>query len=104
MALRMFVRALSLFVLGIIFTINFNSIFAIVIAILLPIEILIMILFMKKVFPHFGKIQKQLDDVNIIVHENVGGVRVVKAFSREEYEEARFTSANETYANTLLTI
>ena len=104
MALRMFVRALSLFVLGIIFTININSVFAIVIAIALPIEILIMILFMKKVFPHFGKIQKQLDDVNIIVHENVGGVRVVKAFSREEYEEARFTSANETYANTLLTI
>ena len=38
MALRMFIRALSLFVLGIIFTININSIFAIVIAILLPIE------------------------------------------------------------------
>ena len=104
MALRMFIRALSLFILGIIFAVSINSVFAIVIAVALPIEIVILALFMKKVFPHFGKIQTQLDDVNIIVHENVSGVRVVKAFSREEYEEERFVLANDTYANTLLTI
>ena len=104
MALRMFVRALSLFVLGIIFTIGINPMFGIVILIALPIEIIIMILFLKKVFPHFGKIQQQLDDVNIVVHENVTGSRVVKAFSREEYEDARFKDANETYTKTLLTI
>ena len=104
MALRMFVRASSLFVLGIIFTIGINSIFGIVIAVALPVEIIILLIFMKKVFPHFGKIQTQLDEVNVIVHENVTGARVVKAFSREEYEEERFIEANETYANTLLTI
>ena len=104
MALRMFVRALSLFVLGIIFTITINPIFGIVIAIALPIEVLILILFMKKVFPHFGRIQEELDEVNVVVHENVGGSRVVKAFSKEEYENERFISANDKYTNTLLTI
>ena len=104
MALRMFVRALSLFVLGIIFTLGINPIFGIVIAIALPIEILILILFMKKVFPHFGRIQQELDKVNVVVHENVGGARVVKAFSREEYETDRFYEANQTYTDTMLTI
>ena len=104
MALRMFIRALSLFVLGIIFTLRINSVFGIVIVCALPVEILIMILFMLKVFPHFGRIQKELDEVNVIVHENVMGSRVVKAFSREEYENERFNQANETYAHTLLTI
>lgn len=104
MALRMFIRALSLFVLGIIFTIRINSIFGVVIAIALPVEILIMLIFMKKVFPHFGKIQKELDEVNVIVHENVTGARVVKAFSKEEYEKERFVDANNTYTHTLLTI
>ena len=83
MALRMFVRALSLFILGIIFTLRINSLFGVVILFALPIEVLILIIFMKKVFPHFGKIQTELDEVNIVVHENVTGARVVKAFSKE---------------------
>ena len=104
MALRMFVRALSLFILGIIFTLGINPIFGIVIAIALPIEIVILALFMKKVFPHFGRIQKELDGVNVVVHENVIGARVVKAFSKEEYENERFITANNKYTNTMLTI
>ena len=104
MALRMFVRALSLFALGIIFTIGINPLFGIVIAIALPIEVVILFLFMKKVFPHFGRIQKELDEVNIVVHENVTGARVVKAFSKEEYENERFVETNDTYTETMLTI
>ena len=104
MALRMFVRALSLFILGIVFTIGINPLFGVVIAIALPIEIIILILFMKKVFPHFGRIQKELDEVNIVVHENVTGARVVKAFSKEEYENERFIATNDKYTETLLTI
>ena len=104
MALRMFVRALSLFILGIIFTLSINPVFGVVILIALPIEIIILALFMKKVFPHFGRVQKELDEVNVVVHENVTGARVVKAFSKEEYENDRFVEANETYTRTLLTI
>ena len=104
MALRMFVRALSLFVLGIIFTLGINPVFGVVILIALPIEIIILALFMKKVFPHFGRVQQELDDVNVVVHENVTGSRVVKAFSKEEYENDRFVGTNNRYTNTLLTI
>ena len=104
MSLRMFVRALSLFILGIIFTLNINSEFGIIIAIALPIEIIILVIFMKLVFPLYSKIQKELDEVNVVVHENVSGARVVKAFSKEEYENNRFITANDKYTETLLQV
>lgn len=104
MALRMLVRSLGLFVLGIIFTLRINSSFGIIIVIALPIEILIMLIFLKLVFPLFTKIQKELDQVNIVVHENVSGARVVKAFGKEEYELNRFINSNDKYTETLLTV
>ena len=54
MALRMLVRSLGLFVLGIIFTLRINPSFGIIIVIALPIEILIMFIFLKLVFPLFS--------------------------------------------------
>ncbi|MCF0116655.1 MAG: ABC transporter ATP-binding protein, partial [Bacilli bacterium] len=100
MSLRMLVRALSFFVMGIIATIGISSKFAYVIAILLALELVVMLIFMFLVFPKFGVLQKQLDRVNTIVHENVSGARVVKTFSKEEYEEKRFNEAIGNHANT----
>ena len=104
MALRMLIRALSFFILGIIFTLKINSRFGIVIAIVLPLEILVLLIFMKFAFPLFSIIQKKLDNLNTVVHENVSGARVVKAFCKEEYEEKRFDNANKDYSKTLLKI
>ena len=104
MAIRMMIRSLSIFVLGIVFTLSINSRFGLILAIILPLEVLIMFLFMKLVFPIFKIIQKKLDKVNTVVHENVSGARVVKAFGREEYEISRFDLANNDYANTLLKV
>ena len=76
-AIRMFIRALSFFVLGIVFTVRISAKFAIILAIVLPIEVLMIIWFMRKVFPIFTIIQKKLDKVNSVVHENLTGARVV---------------------------
>lgn len=102
--IRMFVRSFGLFVLGIIFTINIDSRFAFILLIALPLEIIVMIIFMKKTFPIFGVIQTKLDNVNTVVHENVTGARVVKAFSKEEYEYNRFNNVNTSYSDTLMTV
>ncbi len=104
MSIRMMIRSLSIFVLGIVFTIGINLRFGLILAIVLPLEVIIMFLFMKLVFPIFKIIQKKLDRVNTVVHENVSGARVVKAFGREEYEISRFDDANKDYANTLLKV
>ena len=102
--IRMFIRSFGMFSLGIIFTIMIDYRFALILTVALPFEIIVMLLFMKKAFPVFSVIQKKLDGVNLVVHENVTGARVVKAFSKEEYEVNRFDLANSSYADTLLYI
>ena len=100
--IRMFIRSFGMFALGIILTIMIDYRFAIILAVALPLEIVVMAIFMKKAFPIFSVIQKRLDNVNLVVHENVTGARVVKAFSKEDYETNRFENVNGEYAKTLL--
>ena len=45
-------------------------------------------------FPRFKKIQKLTDDLNNVVRENVSGVRVVRAFNAENYQEQKFEKVN----------
>lgn len=100
--IRMFVRSLGMFVLGILLTIKIDSRFAILLAIALPLEICVMIFFIRKTFPIFNVIQTKLDNLNTVVHENLTGARVVKAFSKENYEINRFYKVNDSYASTLM--
>ena len=97
MALRMFIRAASFFVLGIVFTLSISIRFGIILAIILPIEVIVIIFFARFAFPIFSVIQKKLDRVNTVVHENVTGAGVVKAFGKEDYEYDRFVEANNEY-------
>ena len=102
--IRMFIRSFGMFALGIIFTLTIDVRFAFILAVALPIEVIIMIIFMKKAFPYFSIIQTKLDKVNTVVHENVSGARVVKAFCKENYEDNRFKNVNGSYADTLLKV
>lgn len=94
MSVRMLIRTLMQFVGGIIFLLTINPSFGLILLVALPIELVIIILFIWKVSPMFLKVQMKLDDVNAIVQENVGGSRVVKAYNKEEYEKERFETAN----------
>lgn len=102
MCLRGLVRALSFFVMGIFFTLKISSQFGVVLLVILPIEIILLLIFIKLVFPIFRVIQSKLDRVNTVVLENTNGARVVKAFSKEEYEYNRFKNANDDYTKTNL--
>lgn len=44
--------------------------------------------------PRFKKIQQLTDDINNVMRENVSGVRVVRAFNAEKYQENKFASVN----------
>lgn len=94
MALRMFVRSPLMFLGGIFMALSLNVNFAVVIAISLPIQLLTIFLVLAKASPLFTIVQDKLDKVNSVVQENVSGARVVKAYVREDYEEARFDKAN----------
>jgi len=54
---------------------------------------------MKMSYVRFAKVQKAIDHVNTVVQENLMGVRLVKAFGRQNSEEAKFETANETLAS-----
>ena len=60
-----------------------------------PVVIVIMILAALKMMPLFRQMQEAIDDVNHTLREQITGMRVVRAFVREDYETARFTKANQ---------
>ena len=52
--------------------------------------------------PKFKKIQKLTDNLNRITRENLTGIKVVRAYNAENYEEKKFTNANKELTNTHL--
>lgn len=72
---------------------------AIIFIITIPLIVLVITLIMKKSIPMYKIIQKKLDNISLITRENVEGIRVVKAFSKEESEINRFNKANEEFVD-----
>jgi ATP-binding cassette subfamily B multidrug efflux pump len=60
---------------------------------ILPIALVLFMIFGSKMGPLFLKIQKRLDKVNTILQENLSGIKVVKAFTREKSEQKKFDGA-----------
>ena len=57
-------------------------------------------LIVKHVSPMFSSLQERTDDVNLAVQENLSGIRVVKSFVREDYEEEKFRKRNDALRST----
>jgi ATP-binding cassette, subfamily B, multidrug efflux pump len=68
---------------------------ALMMAAFVPVIVILVWLFGRKAQPLFAGVQERLDRLNTVLQENLAGVRVVKAFVREEHEARRFDAANE---------
>ncbi len=66
----------------------------------IPILILIMVLIIRYTAPRYSVIQKDVDNLNLVVRENVTAIRTVKANVREDFEIDKFDKANSNVANT----
>ena len=66
---------------------------ALIYVVILPFLAAALIIVMKKAMPLFRRIFKKYDALNNSVQENVGGIRVVKSFVREDYEKKKFDKA-----------
>ncbi|MBQ8195250.1 MAG: ABC transporter ATP-binding protein [Oscillospiraceae bacterium] len=104
MALRMMVRTVMQFVGGIYMVLHIDVRFGLILLVTLPIQLIIVAVVLKKGAPLFGIVQSKLDRVNTVVQENVSGARVVKAYTREQYEIDRFGAANDDLCNTNLRV
>ncbi|MCX5774971.1 MAG: ABC transporter ATP-binding protein [Firmicutes bacterium] len=76
------------------FTINADL--ALVFVIITPVLALIFFLVVKNVHPIFERAFKTYDHLNNVVHENLSGIRVVKAYVREDHEKEKFDSVSKT--------
>jgi ATP-binding cassette subfamily B protein len=73
---------------------------AVVFVIIVPVLIVSIIFILRKVNPLFRSLQIKTDRLNRVFREGLTGIRVIRAFNREDYEEERFAEANEDYAQT----
>ncbi len=74
---------------------QWSAVVAVAVLILLSTIITLMIL----VLPRFKKVQKLIDKINNITRENVTGIRVVRAFNAEKYQENKFGKCNDELTN-----
>ncbi len=95
MGLRMFIRAPIMIVGSITIMFLINAELAKIVLLLLPFTLLLAGVFVVKAQPMFLGVQKRLDKLNTVLQENLAGVRVVKAFVRQDHEAQRFEKANE---------
>lgn len=94
MCLRILVRVPALAVVAACFAVSINPKMSAMLLILLPILIVVVACILKFGFPMFQKMQKKIDNVNRVVQENLIGMRVVKAYVREDREKDKFHDAS----------
>lgn len=63
--------------------------------VVLPVMLVIVLVLLVVIMPMFSKVQKLLDKLNFILRGKIGGIRVIRAFNKSEYEDARFDESNE---------
>lgn len=95
MSLRILVRAPAMLVLAAFMSFSINAKLSATIFFVLPILIIAVGIIMKVGFPMFKKMQRRIDAVNSTVQENLIGIRVVKAYVREDHEKKKFKTAND---------
>ena len=98
MALRILVRGPALLVVSAAFAVSINARMSMLLLFILPVLIVVVVCVLKFGFPMFQKMQKKIDNVNRVVQENLIGIRVVKAFVREDHEKDKFKTVSDDLA------
>ena len=91
---RIGVRAPILLVGGIIVTFTLDPILTLILLATLPLVTILTIIISKLSLPLFTKVQESLDNLVKALRENITGIRVIKALSKQEYEKNRFSKVN----------
>ena len=94
MLLRMAIRAPGMLVAALIMAISLSPSLSVVFAVAIPILVCAIAFIIFSSFSKFTAVQKKVDNLNSTVQENVTNVRVVKSFTREEFEIEKFGVAN----------
>ena len=96
MVIRIAVRAPLMLIFSVIMAYIMGGALATSFVVIIPVLVTGLLLVARKAMPTFRRIFKKYDRMNESIEENVRGMRVVKGFSREEYEKEKFSAASDT--------
>lgn len=98
MSLRIMVRAPLLVIGSVIMALIVNVKISLIFLIIVPLLVAFLYWVLIKGSHMFNKVQESVDYVNRIIQENIAGMRIIKAFVRRDFENARFKKSNEQLA------
>ncbi len=98
-SLRIGTRAPLLMIGSLILMIRTSSTLALTMLPLLFVTSLIIVFFVVKMEPLYHAVQQQLDRLNSVLQENIAGIRLIKAFVRDDFEFDRFDKANQAFTS-----
>jgi ATP-binding cassette subfamily B protein len=104
MILTMVLRAPIMCIGGVILAYSKDQRLTILLLVTLPFVAAIVFLVAKFVIPIFRQVQKKIDRLNLVLSENLKGIRVIRAFNREAHEKKRFEAANRDLTDTYIKV
>ena len=99
MTVRLITRAPILLIGSVVMALIIDASLSVIFLIALPIIIFMVYIIMRKTSPLFDETKIKLDKVTNVTRDNLGGIRVVRAFNRQPNEAIRFNAANNDLAN-----
>jgi len=94
MTFTLMIMAPIMLVGGVVMALRENAELSSILLVAVPVLGLVIGLIVSRMVPYFRSMQKRIDAVNRVLREQLSGVRVVRAFVREQRESARFATAN----------
>ena len=102
MGLQMLIKAPSTAVWAVLKILNKSWQWSVITGIAVAVLLLCVSILILTVMPRFKKVQKLIDNINSLARENLKGIRVVRAFNAEKYQEDKFDGGNTELTNTQL--
>ncbi len=104
MALTVMVTAPLMAVGGVIMAYRQDGPLSLLLLVIVPIMMVVIGAVMVRAVPLFRAMQVKIDRINLILRENLAGIRVIRAFVRTKHEEVRFAEANADLTQTTLSV
>lgn len=95
MGMRLLVRAPVMLIAALVLSIKLSAQLSTVFLAAIPVLLISVIIILTKANPIFRSLQEKTDALNLVVQENLNGIRVVKSFVREDFEEQKFAKRNQ---------
>ena len=104
MILRMMVAAPLMMAGGILMAYSEDAGLTWVLGVAVPVLLVLILALAGKALPLFQAMQKRIDRINLVLREKLTGIRVIRAFGREQREAERFGQANEELTDTYIKV